>query len=208
MKPSLTVVTPWFNHRELDAGYWQAMHSANARVIVIDNGSQPPLPNGYRLDENTGFSRACNLGLELARTDAVLFLNNDIIATNPNWLDPIVAELEDGVLVGADLCFDPHGDVDGTSFPYLDGWCIGGIRQDLLELGGWSTDYLEPSYYGDNDLCLRARMAGMTLRQVDVDLTHLRNRTAGPADDPAVAVASNANRQRFASIAREALLAA
>jgi GT2 family glycosyltransferase len=200
----VTIVTPWVNHRELEKDYWTAVRGAN--VLVIDNGSDPPLPNAWRLDENIGFSRACNLGLELARTDAVLFLNNDIRATWAEWLAPIISALEPGVLVGAQLRNEQHGWVDGEPFPYLDGWCLAGMREDLLEIGGWDETYDEPSYFGDNDLSLRARAYGMSLREVKVGLIHKLNVTAGHTQR--VTDATNANRARFQARARQLLEAA
>ncbi len=201
----ITVVTPWFDHRELEADYWAAMRAVDAKVLVIDNGSNPPLPNGIRLETNRGFSHACNVGLEHARTPKVLFLNNDVQASAGGWLTPIEAAVEPGVLVGADLRYNGNGDVDGHSLPYLDGWCLAGMREDLLDIGGWDESYDEPSYYGDNDLCFRARLAGMTLREVKVPLIHKTNATAGAADRPEVRSATLANRKRYENLVREAL---
>ena len=200
-----TVVTPWLNHRELERDYWAAMRAANARVLVIDNGSQPRLPNGVRSETNLGFSAACNLGLHHAHTDAVLFLNNDIRATSADWLATIEDALEPGVLVGSNLRYDSHADVDGEPFPYLDGWCLAGMRADLLALGGWDETLAEPSYYGDNLLCLEARLAGFALREVRVGLEHLTNRTAGPSTDENVRAATMANRERYIARARAAI---
>lgn len=202
---SLTAVTPWRNHRELERDYWAAIRGAGIRALVIDNASSPRLPNAVRSGTNLGFSGGSNLGLRLATTDAVLFLNNDVAATCERWADPILAALEPGVLVGACLRFDSHAEVDGQSFPYLDGWCLAGMRSDLLELGGWDESFDEPSYFGDNDLCLRARLAGMTLREAKVGLVHLANRTAGPSTDEQVRAATNANRGRYVVRARAAL---
>lgn len=199
--PSVTVVTPWHNHRELERDYWAALLHTDAQVIVVDNGSDPPLPNAWRLPTNTGFSHASNVGLELARTDAVVFLNNDVRMTAPGWLDRLRVALEPGVLAGPVLRFDPHGDVDGMRLPYLDGWCLAGMRDDLVELGGWDEGFEEPSYYGDNDLCLRARAAGMLLREVPfLGLEHLCGRTT-QADGFRLA-ATSANYRRFAERAR------
>lgn len=202
---SLTVVTPWKNHPELTRGYWHAIHAAhNIDVLVIDDGSEPPLPNAVRIAPS-GFSVACNTGLDLAQSDGVLFLNNDIALTKPGWDIPVREALEEGVLVGAELRYDPHGSVEETPLPYLDGWCLAGFRRDLLELGGFDETYDEPAYYSDNDLCLRARLAGMTLREVKVGLRHKKNATAGPSTDEHVMAATLANRQRFQQFAREAL---
>lgn len=196
---TITVVTPWHNHPEFTDDYWAAVAGAN--VIVVDNGSEPPLPNAVRLESNEGFSRASNLGLELTTTDKVLFLNNDIAMTSPDWLARLEAAMEPGVLVGAELRDDPHGQVDGP-MPYLDGWCVGGMTDDIRDLGGWDEGYEEPSYYGDNDLSLRARAAGMVLREIRCGLVHKRNGTAQDMDVSAVTLA---NRERFHRAAKEIL---
>jgi GT2 family glycosyltransferase len=203
---TITAVVPWLAHRDLERDFWAAMRVADVEVLVIDNGSEPPLPNAYRLDENVGFSRACNIGLELAQTDAVLFLNNDIVATERDWIEPIRAALEPGVLVGASLRRHPHGDVDGIPMPYLDGWCVAGMTDDLRDLGGFCEDLEEPAYFSDNLLCLEARAAGMVLREARVGLRHLENRTAGHGPD--VTAASLANQRMFQHRARQLMAVA
>jgi GT2 family glycosyltransferase len=197
--PSIAIVTPWWNHLELWPDYDQAVavRRPTDELLVVDNGSMPPLsfaPLSY--DENRGFARASNAGLHAATADAVLFLNNDVRAAALDWLDRIRGALEPGVLVGAQLRHDPHGDVDGTALPYLDGWCLAGMRDDLLELGGFDESFDEPSYYGDNDLSFRARAAGMRLREVRAGIVHKLNGTAR-RDDPQTLAATLANRGRF-----------
>lgn len=186
--PSISVVTPWFEHPELAEAYWKALAEEKLHeVVIVDNGSEerPVLDTEQkatmvRLDENTGFCHANNLGMERASGDAILFLNNDIALGIPGWLEAIRSELKPGVLVGANVRVDEHTQVDGEVHPYLDGWCIAGMKQDLEKLGGWDEDYDEPAYYSDNDLCLRAERAGMSFVAVNPPLTHLLNRTAGP----------------------------
>jgi GT2 family glycosyltransferase len=202
---SITVVTPWMNHRELERDYWAALRTEDCEVLVIDNGSNPPLPNAYRLPRNTGFSHASNVGLRLAQTDAVLFLNNDVFANKPGWLEPIRDALEPGVLVGPIIRYDPHGAVDGQPMPYLDGWCLAGMTADLLELGGFDESYQEPSYFSDNDLSFRARLAGMTLREARTSVGHLASQTSGGQKAPGVQEAFDANHLRFQRVVREAL---
>jgi GT2 family glycosyltransferase len=199
---TICVVTPWLEHRDLERDYWAALRGEDCQVIVVDNGSDPALPNAWRLDHNSGFSHACNVGLELASTDAVLFLNNDIVANAAGWLAPIRDALEPGVLVGANIRDEPHAAVDGQRLPYIDGWCLAGMRDDLLELGGFDEGYAEPAYYGDNDLCLRARAAGMVLREARTGLRHKGGQTAGVNPD------SSANRARFEERARDLIGAA
>lgn len=173
-KVTIGIVTPWHNHPELAPQYLQAvdMRRLTDELIVVDNGSTPALENAVRLDINAGFSPACNVGLQRATTDAVLFLNNDIWATDRMWLEKIRDALEPGVLVGAKLRTEPHTKHGDLDLPYLDGWCLAGMREDLLELGGFDESFDEPAYYSDNDLCFRARLEGMTLREVRAGIHH------------------------------------
>jgi glycosyltransferase involved in cell wall biosynthesis len=204
---TISIVTPWLNHMEFADAYLAAANRRSHRdeLLVIDDGSFPALPFAeIRTEESHGFGETCNRGLREAASDIVLFLNNDVIARDSSWLEPIRESVEPGVLVGAQLRDDPHGRVDGIPMPYLDGWCIAGMREDLLELGGFDETFEKPGYWEDNDLCLRARMAGMTLREVRVPLHHIRNGTLKPTD-PAVIRAGSANRERFMARAREAL---
>jgi GT2 family glycosyltransferase len=200
---SITIVTPWQNCRELERDYFRAVFACTAEHLIVDDRSTPPLPNGLRA--SGGFAGACNAGLAAAHTDAVLFLNNDVVAHARDWIEPIRDQLEPGVLVGAELRNDQHGYVDGQPMPYLDGWCLAGMTQDLRDLGGFDESFMEPSYYGDNDLCFRARLEGMTLREARVPLEHLRNRTTGGSASPQVRAASIANHAKFVERVRDAL---
>lgn len=208
----ITIVTPWLDAHELIPGYWDAVEPECAggdKVIVVDNGSQTwirvrenPAVQLLRYATNTGFSRANNVGLDRADTDAVLFLNNDIRATAPGWLQPIRDALQPGVLVGASLRSDPHTAVDGRTIPYLDGWCLAGMTEDLIRIGGWNEDFEEPAYYGDNELCVRAREAGMELVEVPVSLYHIGNYTSKRMDITGVTLR---NRARYEQAVRELL---
>ena len=184
---NLTICTPWWNHPGLLLEYAQAVNAGEPdEVIVIDNASDvafdskplEPRTLTIRNKENLGFSRACNQGLAMATGDAVLFLNNDIrMAGEEGWAETIKEALEPGTLVGANLRSDDHASVDGKPVPYLDGWCLAGMREDLIEIGGWDEGDAEPAYYGDNDLCARAVARGFDLVQVDLPLVHLVGRS-------------------------------
>jgi GT2 family glycosyltransferase len=172
---SVAVVTPWFGHLELEEDYLTAIALGPDpdELIVVDNCSPEPIPfAAIRLDANKGFAGGSNAGLHHATADVVVFLNNDIIAVREGWLSDLVQACETGVLVGSRLRYDEHANVDGMSMPYLDGWCLGGMREDLLMLGGWDDSLEEPSYYSDNLLCLEARAAGFLLREVPTGLIH------------------------------------
>ena len=203
-KRSVSIVTPWMNHPDFRWDYEAALGVAQPdEVLVIDNGSDPPIElAAHRFEENVGFSRACNKGLELATGEVVVFLNNDIRHVRADWLDMLVAKVASGVLVGAQLRNDAHAWVDGQPVPYLDGWCLAGMRDDFERIGAWCTEYTEPSYYGDNDLSVRAKAAGMRLVEVRIGLEHLVGGTSD--EDPELRDrVTVANRRLFEERVRE-----
>lgn len=203
---TVSIVTAWRNARELIAGYVRAATAAD-EVLIFDTGSDPPLrddefPPEFRLGTAPGFVAANNRGLELAQSDAVLMLNNDIVPLRADWLEPIRQALRPGRLIGADLRSDPHAVVDNRHHAYLDGWCLAGMRSDLLALGGLDETYDEPAYYSDNDLCLRAKASGFKLVEVGVGLRHIGNYTSKTMP-LARERAAAANRERYQALARE-----
>lgn len=201
---TVAICTAWYEHRELWDDYQTAISVSNADdVLIVDNGSTPPLEFAtIRLDSNHGFCGGSNTALDAAQTDVVVFLNNDIELGDPYWLDKLTDALEPGCLVGARMRRDPHTLVDGKVIPYLDGWCIAGYREELLELGGFDTTLDEPGYFSDNLLCLEARAHGMRLVEAQVGLVHKQSRTV--LDDvPTGKAATVANHERYVARARE-----
>jgi GT2 family glycosyltransferase len=206
---SITIVTPWLEHPELVADYTDAVLPElldHDEVIVVDNGDAPGLPYARTITAggNLGYAKGSNLGLERATTDAVLFLNNDVRLGRRGWLDQIREAVRPGVLVGP-LRDPDHAAVDGVRFPYIDGWCLAGMTDDLAALGGFDVNLEEPAYYSDNLLCLAAREAGMTLRHLNVGLHHKLSATAGPDGNPDAAPAAAHNRALYITRARSVL---
>jgi GT2 family glycosyltransferase len=204
---TITVVTPWTDCLDLHDDYMGAIAAGLPdELIVVDNASDPRLDFGtIRLEDNLGFAKGSNVGLNAATTDVVLFLNNDVAVLSDDWLDRIRVAVEPGVLAGP-LRFDRHSEAAGRQLPYIDGWCLAGMRDDLLDLGGFNEEYDEPAYYSDNDLCLRARLAGMTLRDVRPGLFHKRDLNLTDVGARARA-ATDANRERFREFAARELVA-
>lgn len=206
---SVAIVTPWLDHLELGPEYDRALElggldvDAGDELVIVDDGSDPPLEFAELRNATTlGFCAASNRGLAEATADVVLFLNNDVEATRVGWLEELVDEVEPGVLVGHRLRTDQHARVDNHVYPYLDGWCLAGLRTELLELGGFDEQLDEPAYYSDNLLCLEARAAGMRLREVPVGLIHLGGATTGAPGNPAASAATLTNRRRYQERAR------
>lgn len=201
---SLAIVTSWLDHLELADDYFAAVDAAGPdQLIVVDDGSDPPLPfAAIRLDQQTGFCAGNNAGLALVETDFVLLLNNDVKMLRPDWCDDIRTHMEHGVLLGP-LRYDPHGSVDGVAYPYVDGWCAAISTEDLERIGRWDERYDEagPAYYSDNILSIRARAAGMRLRDLRPGLKHKAGQTGGQG--PKFQIALDANAELFKADVRE-----
>ncbi len=202
---TVAIVTPWFEHRDLYRDYKAAVDAADPDELwIVDNGSEPPLDFAtLRLYDNKGFCGGCNAGLHMADTDAVVFLNNDIELVEADWFEVLTDALEPGVLAGARIRSDPHTLVDGQVVPYLDGWCLAGMRDELLEIGGWDDTLAEPAYFSDNLLCLEARAHGLRLREVPVGLRHKQSVTTRKTSVEKGVAATNANQARYLARARE-----
>ena len=121
-------------------------------LIVVDNASDPPLDfAAVRLDRNAGFSGGSNAGLAHATADIVAFVNNDVALGQAGLAENVVRESRTRTCSSAPMLrTDAHAWVDGIEVPYLDGWCLAGMRDDLLELGGFDETLTEPAYYSDN----------------------------------------------------------
>ncbi len=91
-------------------------------IVVVDNGSTDPevlrfyearTSDRFRVDlfdEPFNFAKMCNRGARLARSDLILFLNDDIEVIEPDWLGEMVECLAYGQvgIVGAKLLY-PNG---------------------------------------------------------------------------------------------------
>lgn len=199
----VSIITPWLNAPELMSMYERGC--AGAQIVIVDNGSDLVTANQLadmceraggvyiRNDTNMGFSHANNQGLEKATGDIIVFMNNDV-ECRPGWLDKAIADCEPGVICGPSK-MNKYG-VD-----YIEGWCIAARRELWEKLGGWNTWDYSGLYWEDNDLCLRALRAGMTLRETRWPVWHFNNyttrRTPGATDRSA------ANEAIFAEKVRE-----
>ena len=179
----ISIITPFHNCPELIPDYEKAVQGA--QVIVIDNASEEDtavklqamvgrLSNDskyIRNDVNQGYSKANNQGLAIADGEIVVFLNSDIVSAG-DWSDR-VKNAKKGAFYAATTGVRV---VDGEAIRYLEGWCLFGHKSDFEMIGGWREDW-EGMYWEDNELCWRAEMAGLELKQVDLPLLHYSNYT-------------------------------
>jgi GT2 family glycosyltransferase len=179
-------------------------------VILVDNGSSDDAVLGLekncptldlrveRLEKNTGFAVANNIGARLARGKWLALLNADAFS-EPDWLERLVkaSEIYPNALFASrqiqantpDL-LDGEGDVYHVSglawrcnygFPvyplneYQEVFSACGAaalypRQEFLGAGGFDEDYF--SYHEDVDLGFRLRLRGLSCMLVPQAVVH------------------------------------
>jgi GT2 family glycosyltransferase/Flp pilus assembly protein TadD len=163
-----------------------------ARVDVVRN------------EKNVGFPAGCNQALARARGRFLVLLNNDTVVT-PGWLDTLIAvSLSDWPAVGlvgpvSNYAPDAQGvrpgyaELDGLDdfaerrrrefrgkvlwVNRLTGFCLL-IRRDVLDRIGAFDERYGMGFFDDDDLCLRAREAGVKLAVApEVYIHHFGSRT-------------------------------
>ena len=186
MTPQISIITPWLDRPEFIDDYERATRGDGVEVIIIDNASTAANAHALREmvgrlngkyirnEENRWFSAANNQGMSAASGNIVLFLNNDIAATG-GWLDRVRTDVQDRALFGPTL---RATQVEQTSLPYLEGWCIAATRETWNALGGWNEQAFQMPYGEDVELCLRAKRLGFELKQVNWQITHKVNGTS------------------------------
>ena len=100
--PSVTLVVPTFNGRELLAATLPSVLAQGAEVLVVDDGSadgtvawlreQWPAVRVLDLGENVGVAAAFNRGIAATSTEYVALVNNDVELA-PGWIAPLLAAL-------------------------------------------------------------------------------------------------------------------
>jgi GT2 family glycosyltransferase len=166
-------------------------------LILIDNASSDDtkrigeVVEGARillLARNTGYARACNLGLAEAGCDFVLLLNNDV-ELGHGAIAAAIARMQSGARIGAvgAKIIRTHGRLqEAGSILWEDGAVTGYMRDAsplapeanfvrdvdfcsgvfllcraglIKSLGGFDVEF-SPAYYEDVDLCIRIAAAG------------------------------------------------
>ncbi len=167
-------------------------------IIVVDNNStdgtieylksQDNLRVIYN-DYNAGFPKGCNQGIEIAKGDSILLLNNDTIVT-PNWLNNLDKALysnEDIGVVGAISNSCSNGQAINVIYQnidemidfanlinmqeptdkyelkqYLVGFCYL-VKKSVIDKVGLLDERFTPGNFEDNDLSLRILLEGYKL---------------------------------------------
>ena len=168
-------------------------------VIVVDNASNDGTENWLtgqpnlkviRNEENLGFPKGCNQGIQLARGENILLLNNDTVLTQ-DWLTNLLISLNSSEDVGAvgpvtnnasystaihtdygdDLSrmqafardFNQSDPSKWEQRTKLIGFCLLIKRKALDAAGTWLDETFSPGNYEDDDLSLRLIEQGYKL---------------------------------------------
>ncbi|MEN3186776.1 MAG: methyltransferase domain-containing protein [Atribacterota bacterium] len=183
-------------------------------IIVVDNGStdgtveylqeQPDVrlvENGY----NLGFALGNNRGLQEARGDFVVFLNNDVVVTE-GWLARLVACAREDEKVGAvgprsnyvvgqQLVPNvPYGEDMEAMQEFARAWSVEHarkrdvvsrvigfcmlVKRAVIEKIGGFDPIFGTGNFEDDDFCLRLQLAGFTIKIAhDVFIHHFGSKT-------------------------------
>jgi GT2 family glycosyltransferase len=213
---------------------------AAANLLVVDNGSADGSAElvrerypAVRLAENgrnLGFSAGMNVGMRLLRESAeppevVVLLNQDTLVA-PDWLEAILAPLEQDRRIGAVGCKIYYP--DGRTLQHAGAWLDPGravphhyghheldvgqydqpraveyvtgaavaLRMRALDEVGLFDEGYSPAYFEEIDLCWRLRRAGYLVHYAPA--ATLRHDESSSIDDPVrLNALVNRNRLRF-----------
>ena len=180
------------------ASVWTHTAGHKYEIVVVDNGSGADEVDGITamgerlrlisLKENRFFGDGNNIGVEHAKGRYVVFLNNDCQVT-PDWLQPLIATLEQQPLcggVGAKLLYPDGRLQEAGAFMGSNGWalhrhyppfdveladrthvadycsaaCFVMTRKLFVALGGFDPIF-SPAYFEDADLAFRIADVGL-----------------------------------------------
>lgn len=200
----LSIVIPVFNNWKYTNSVLRWFYDRNDfEVIVVDNYSSDETEFKLielaktmtnlvviRNDNNTGFGYAVNQGINAAKSDNILILNNDImIGTNAdNWLLNLIPNNNELVGPSAGLLDSNFNFVYETQnvnddFNYMSGWCLCANKQtwNSLVLPGTSGPFDNKTffcYFEDTDLSFRAKKIGINFRLQKIPVHHIGKQTS------------------------------
>lgn len=194
-----SIIIPTFNGLSLLISCIESIRSYTDvpyEVIVVDNGSRDGTLEYCQkekllfisLPTNTGYPKACNLGMLAASGDQILLLNNDVIVSQ-GWLNTMLSALysEEQIGIIGPVATHVNGvqqvechysDMnqfqqiagewnvpDRSKWQYAErivGLCFL-FRRELMDTIGMLDERFSPGHYEDDDYCFRARSHGYKL---------------------------------------------
>jgi len=201
-------------------------------IIIVDNNSTDGTREWLKEqtdiklilnDENVGFPKGCNLGIDIAEKDNdILFLNNDT-KTTPRWLDNLKICLYSDEKIGATASITNNcSNYQAVSVPYKDienmidfadknnvsapkkweqksrliGFCML-IKREIINKIGTFDERFTPGNFEDDDLCMRIIEAGYKLMVCNDSFIHHFGSTSFKKDYTKFNNALRTNAQKF-----------
>ncbi len=136
----------------------------DAQVVVVDNGSEPPLAvdadEVVRSEVNLGYAGGNNLGLEACRGEYVLLLNNDAYLSSAEPVERLVTFMEAHPQVGAAQArlVLPDGSSDACG-ELLNG--IGLLHHCGYKKVGWEVPQCPYPVFAGKGACLLVRRSAI-----------------------------------------------
>jgi GT2 family glycosyltransferase len=186
----ISIIIPAYNQHELTEQCLASVcrHTKDMEVVLVDNGSTPRYSDTgsditIRNEENLGFPKAVNQGIQAANGEIIVLLNNDVIVTR-DWLTllagslykfdiispmtnycaglqrialPVYESEQELNLVAAEYTRTHRH--DALEVNWIIGFCMA-FRKSLWQEIGPFDESLWPCSGEEIDFCLRARAAG------------------------------------------------
>lgn len=182
----ISIIIPVLNAHDMTRDCLTAIrrHTHEFEVIVVDNGSDPPLEDAaIRNEKNLGFPAAVNQAIKIVKGDVIILLNNDVICT-AGWAVRLLKHLDKYSIVGpvTNYCaglqratipiYQDEAELNeraaewhirhagqSQEVNFVIGFCMA-FRKSLWEEIGPFDESLWPCSGEEIDFCLRARAAG------------------------------------------------
>lgn len=201
----VSIITPvWNKWEEVTRPFIEGLFSCTGDIelIIINNGSSDATKSELKkikdsrlkvinLAKNIGFGAANNLGYAKATGGIVVFVNNDVIFHEKDWVKILCDVLMENKqsLVGMQLVQgNLYTKFRGAAQNYLNGWCVAGRketfdyiieRDETREFGEIFDEGFGLAYFEDVELSVIAEANGISLIECnDLKIEHLGSKTS------------------------------
>ncbi len=195
-----SIIIPVFNKKAFTLSCLKDLsHLKDCEIIVVDNGSTDgtkeeceKLSNIFyiRLEKNTGFAHACNVGYQASTNDQICFLNNDIkiLSNHESWISSLETTKKELIgptmgLLDSNLEFIKEENKKIVDpYAYMSGWCLSSYRAtwELLKLPGNQifSEEFGLAYFEDTDLSFRAKQKQIEFTVASIPVVHYGKQTS------------------------------